>query len=251
VRRFVLLGATFAALLAIIGASGVAVWRRAAATQRDIARLEGAHVRAAVALGSIRSDIYLNGILVRDYLLDRRPGHAQEYAGQFLGIAAQVERDFTTLRDLASDGAQRAALDELSRRVSGQFDPTEVALDWSPAEKAARQEEMLQQRLRRRQDVLALAGQVEQMISANYAREQQKIRNADLSFRASLAWISATSFLAGLVIVGLSAARMLKLERESSLAARICGDSRRRLGQPRNTSAKSFRVSCTTRWDRC
>lgn len=70
VRKSVLLGVAFGALLLVIALSAVAVWRSATIAQSQVAELHAASTRAATGLSAIRSDIYLTAILTRDYLLD-------------------------------------------------------------------------------------------------------------------------------------------------------------------------------------
>jgi signal transduction histidine kinase len=217
-RKSILLGATFSALLLIIGASAVAVWSNATIAQDRIAALQNLHARAGAALVSIRSNVYLNGILVRDYLLDADPAHAQEYIDQFDIIRRKTDESFRILESLGQESAQREALERLRNQLEIHFDPTEVMLDWSPEEKRAQRNAMLRQRLRRRQEVFALAEQVEQLMSANYTRERERITGADREFRASLGWTTGVALLFGLAVAAASFSRMLQLERASQRA---------------------------------
>jgi signal transduction histidine kinase len=219
VTQSVLLGAAFAALLVIIGASALAVWRNATVAQDRIAALQAAHTDAAAALMSIRTSVYLNGILVRDYLLDADPQHAQQYIDQFAEINARLNENFRTLESLGGNPQQREALAQLRTELAAHLDPTEVMLDWSPAEKQAQRTAMLRQRLRRREEVFGLAEQVEKLTTANYAREQERVKTADREFRSSLGWTTGSALLLGFVIAGATFLRMLRLESQSALAA--------------------------------
>jgi signal transduction histidine kinase len=219
VGKSVLLGAAFTSLVVIIGASAIAIWRNATASQDRIAALQASHTSAAAALMSIRSTVYLNGILVRDYLLDADPQHLQSYVDQFGDISSKLDASFRTLEALGGDAEQRQALARFRDELGTHFDPTEVMLDWSPAEKQAQRTAMLRQRLRKREEVFALAEQVEKLMTANYAREQQRIKTAEREFRSSLGWTTGTALLLGLGIAGATFGRMLRLERQSDLAA--------------------------------
>ncbi|HJT86843.1 MAG TPA: ATP-binding protein [Bryobacteraceae bacterium] len=216
-RRSVLLAAAFAALLLVMGASGFAVWRNAKNAQDRVGELHNAQMRERSALNAIRANVYLNSILTRDYLLDSDPAHAQEYINQFNSIRDKTEESFRVLRS-SGDQEQNAALKHLHDELYAYWDPTEVVLDWSPEEKRAQRSQMLRQRVRRRQEVFALAAQVEHLISENFIRERQRITTADQEFRSSLGWTASLALLFGFGIAGATLARLLALERQSQAA---------------------------------
>jgi hypothetical protein len=60
----------FSGLLLIIGGSAFAIWRNATAAQLQVAALHNTHLAAGNALATLRANVYLTGILTRDYLLD-------------------------------------------------------------------------------------------------------------------------------------------------------------------------------------
>jgi signal transduction histidine kinase len=218
VRGSILLACAFAALLLVIGLSALAIWRNAKMVQARVAALHSAHVQAAAALASIRTNVLLNSILVRDYLLDFDPSNAQQYIDQFSGIRTQTDESFRILDSLAHDDAQKAALSQLRRELEAHWNPTEVVLDWTPEEKHAQRTAMLRQRLRRRNDVIALAERVEHLMSDNYQRERQRVTTADQEFRESLSWTTWTALLLGLGIAGVTLTRLRTLERRSQAA---------------------------------
>ena len=77
---------------------------------------------------------------------------------------------------------------------------------------------MLRQRVRKRQEIFALAEQVEQLVTANFVKERQRITTADQEFRTSLGWTTGIALLLGLAIAGGTLARMSALERQSQTA---------------------------------
>lgn len=77
---------------------------------------------------------------------------------------------------------------------------------------------MLRQRVRRREEIFALAEQVERLVSANFSKERQRITNLDQDFRVSLGWTTGLALLFGFAIAGVTLLRMLSLERQSQLA---------------------------------
>ena len=217
-RRSILLTVAFAGLLLIIDASAFAIWRNATTAQLRVAALHKAHLEAGNALASIRANVYLTGILTRDYLLDADPSHAQQYADQFLKIRIGTDDNFRVLTASAQSDQEKMALERLRLEVATHLDPTRIVLDWTLAEKNARRAEFLRERLRRREEIVALASQVERMMTENFSRERERITKADQDFRSSLAWTTGLALLLGLGIAGVTLVRVVALERHSQIA---------------------------------
>jgi signal transduction histidine kinase len=218
VRKSVVLTVAFAALLLIIGASSLAIWRNAITAQARVASLHSAHLEAGSALASLRANVYLTGILTRDYLLDPDSSHANQYADQFLKIRHNTEDNFRILEKTAQSAEERTALDRLRSEVDTHLDPTRIVLGWAPEEKNIRRSAFLQERLRRREEIVALAAQVEQRMTGNFSNERERITKADQDFRSSLAWITGIALILGLGIAGVTLARMTALEHRSQMA---------------------------------
>jgi len=218
VRKPVVLTVAFAALLLIIGASFLAIWRNATTAQARVAALHSAHLEAGSALASLRANVYLTGILTRDYLLDPDSSRANQYADQFLKIRHNTEDNFRILERNAQSGEEKTALERLQGQVDTHLDPTRIILGWAPEEKDTRRGAFLQERLRRREEIVALAGQVEQLMTRNFSNERERITTADQDFRSSLAWTTGIALLLGLGIAGWTLVRMMALESHSRTA---------------------------------
>ena len=98
---------------------------------------------------------------------------------------------------------------------------------------------MLRDRLRRRQEVFALTGQVEQLAIANFERQGDQITKADEQLRASLGWISAVALLFGLGISAITLLHTTRLERQSETAE---SELRRLSGQLRTTQEQERKL---------
>ena len=229
-HRSILLAGAFASLLLIVGSSAFAIWRNAITAQARVAALHNAHVDAGRALAMVRANVYLAGILTRDYLLDSNPEHARQYADQFAAIRNDTDRCFSTLKAFFQDDAERAALEHLRQEVNAYWDPTEIALDWTPSEKNTRRSEVLGQRVRHREEISALATQVERLMTDTFSRERERTTTADQDFRSSLAWTTGITLLLALGISGATFSRMTALERHSKMAE---SELRRLSGQVR------------------
>jgi signal transduction histidine kinase len=176
-------------------------------------------MEAGAALSAIRANVYLNGILTRDYLLDFDPSNAAQYVDQFNAMQQSTDRAFHVLLAAGQDAFQKSVVAKLRDELKAYWDMTGLILEWSSAEKSAQRTDMLRQRVRRRQEVFALAAQVEQLMADNYSRERQRIAKAESEFRESAGWTAGIAMLLGLAIAAATLVRMLTLERQSQLAA--------------------------------
>jgi signal transduction histidine kinase len=217
-RRSVLLAFAFASLLLIAGGAAFEVWRGAGGAQREVAALHQSHLEAGDALASIRANVFLSGILTRDYLLDTDPSHDPRYARQFDEIRSSTASSFLKLAQSETNQPEKAAIEKLRLEVSGYWDPTQIALDWSPEEKAARRSSVLQERVRHREEIVELATQLEELISANFVAERARITGADNRFRSSLAATAGIALLLGLGIAAVTVMHVAALERKSAEA---------------------------------
>ena len=215
-RRSTLLAAAFASLLLVIGGAALAIWRGADRAQVEVARLQSSHFDEENDLASIRANVFLVGILIRDSMLDPDPAHAARYVEQFSSIRAATERNLRNLEAAGQTDAGKAAIDRLHAEVNAYWDRTTIVLSWTPAEKNARRAEFLERRLRLRDEIVELAAQAERLMTENFSRASARITNANERFQSSLAWITALALLLGLGIGGATVARMAALERQSA-----------------------------------
>jgi signal transduction histidine kinase len=215
VRGSIVLIGAFAALILVMGVGAFVAWKGAQGAQARVEALHASHFDSGVALASIRANVYLIGILTRDFLLDNDPSRAPIYEGQFRSIRSSIASDLRLLDAGAQDSGQKAVVDRLRRSVDAYWDPTALLLDWTPAQRNARREEFLRERVRRRQEITDMAAQVAQLMTQDYSREQVQIAKANEEFRRSLLWTAAVCLILGLAIGFATLVRMSALERRS------------------------------------
>lgn len=226
------LAVALAALLLVIGVSAFAEWRSARNTQDRVLSLHDAHMQADDALDAVRSNVYLIGILTRDYLLDEASDSSGQYLRQFDMIRSETETIFEHLKYSVPEKAQQTALELLRDEFRGYGDVTKSILAWSSEEKRSRGADILRQRLRRRAELFRLTAQVEQLVTANFERQRNQITTTDREFRLSFGWITLIALLLGFAISGITLTRMRVLQRESKAAA---SELRNLSGQLRTT----------------
>src|SRR5690242_12237712 len=174
-RRSTFLAAAFVGLLLVLAAATFAVGQSARIAQSRVTALNKARMESDDALDTIRANVYLLGILTRDYLLDTDPADTHQYVTQFKAIRSETEKSFQALVISKDQDLPSEALNQLRHEFGEYSDITGIVLGWSAEQKRALGPEMLRQRLHRRQEVFALTGQVEQLVVANYERQGDQI----------------------------------------------------------------------------
>ncbi len=217
-RRSIVLAAAFVALLLVIGVSTFAVGRSARTAQDRVTALNKSRMESDDALDTLRANVYLIGIITRDYLLDNDPADAQQYVTQFNAIRSDTERSFQSLASSKEADLPQQALSQLRKEFGAYSDITAVVLGWTAEQKRVLGPEMLRQRLLRRQEVFALTGQVEKLVTANFEHQGNQITQADQDLRASLGWISVVALILGLGISAITLVHTARLERQSQQA---------------------------------
>jgi len=218
VRRSIFLSAAFAALLCVSALAGLAVWSNARQAQSRATALHERDLQIHDALATIRSSVYLTAILTRDYLLDPDTSHALEYIDQFNSLRDKARNSFDVLNRAPQDNEQREAEKLLRTELEGYWDTTRAMFDWTPVEKQAQRNEMLHQRIHRREEILTLAERIGELNTQSSSDERENIAAADSDFRESLGWIAGGALLMGLGISAFTFLRMRTLETQSQAA---------------------------------
>jgi hypothetical protein len=87
--------------------------------------------RVAEALQRLRSDLYLAGIMKRDFLLERDPEEAASYGEQFAKIQASADNNLAVIEE-GLGGQQFRTIVQLRSEVRAYMRPLKEALDWDP-----------------------------------------------------------------------------------------------------------------------
>jgi len=201
-------------LLLLIVLSMLAASRRAQEIYSQLDQLNTYHHDVDSKLRRLRSDVHLSGIFVRDYLLDIARERAPEYRQR---IAEFRETNMATVAELQAlvDGhtdqivSLRAKLDDYWQT----FDPL---FDWTPTEKILTSATFLRREVvPRREAVLAIAQQIEELNNANLAEQRAEVRRRHAAFRADLDRLLWRSLLLGTAVALVFVVRLRLLERRS------------------------------------
>lgn len=216
-RIWVRLGLGFALLLALITVFTLTTIGETFRSRKQLSDAYERHSKIADALMGIRSDLYLAGILKRDFLLDPAQSHAPQYGEQFTQIKNSTSEHLKTLEALLTP-EEAPSLSRLRAEVEGYMSPLNQASDWEPILSGPTQWGLLKLQLRQRGSALQMASDLENLNARDLAIQQVKTRISENAFRRFLWLMAGTSLFLGLLIAGLTVWHMRRLERHSETA---------------------------------
>jgi signal transduction histidine kinase len=204
-------------LLLLVVVSVLTASNRAQEIYTQLDQLNSHQREVETKLRRLRSDLHLSGIFIRDYLLDPERERAPFYREQ---LAAFRENNLATVADLRSLAAGRAGNDERIARLEAKLDEYWQAFDplfdWTLVEKISQSASFLKREvLPRREAVLAIASQIEDLNNANHAIQRAEVTRRQDAFRTELHRLIWGSLFLGLVVALTAVIRLRVLERRS------------------------------------
>jgi signal transduction histidine kinase len=204
----------FGVLLILIVAATVITLRKSFEIFELLARTHERHYQVAEALMRLRSDLYVAGILKRDFLLERNPDEAASYGDQFAGIQASADHNLDIIQQTLGN-AQPEAVTELRAEVSDYLRPLKEALDWNLIVPQSLRSFLLRAQLEERSAVFQMASEIEELNQDSLAVQQSRIRVAGREFRRTLLLISVASLLLGVAVAAFTIFYTRKLQHHS------------------------------------
>jgi signal transduction histidine kinase len=211
-RSWPILALGFATLVAVIAAFGQSAIRRARALHRETLAAHEAYLQTEAYLRDIPEDMYLSGVLLRDYLLDPSAVAAAEPRQQLLEVRSSLEQRLNSLRRLEGK-SRNPALQQLHSEVQAYWDSLDPVFEWSPKQKAVRGPFFLRQKvLPRRKVVVALAEEIATLNKSNLYQEQQRLRASQDAFERFLRNMLGFCLSVGVLVAFVSTYRFAVLE---------------------------------------
>lgn len=178
-------------------------------------------------LRRLRSDVHLSGIFIRDYLLDPERERAPFYREQ---LAAFRENNLATVADLRSLAAGRVGNEEriasLEAKLDEYWQAFDPLFDWTLVEKISQSARFLKREvLPRREAVLAIASEIEDLNNANHAIQRAEVTRRQEAFRNELRRLIWGSLLLGLVVALTAVIRLRVLERRSEHERKVAEEA--------------------------
>ncbi len=167
-------------------------------------------------LRRLRSDLHLSGIYIRDYLLDTDSEEGPEYRQHLKELRHSHTVTVNELRALLPRDAA-ARVDNLETRLDDYWQAFDPLFAWTPYEKIARSARFLRREvLPRREAVLTITNEIEQLNNANLAAQRAEVTRRLSLFRDDLTRSLWHTLLLGFVVAGVAVFRLRALERRSN-----------------------------------
>ena len=201
-------------LLLLIFTSMTTTSRKAEEIYAQLDQLNRHHREVETKLRRMRSNVHLSGIFIRDYLLDTDREEGPEYRKRLTELRASDVVTVAELRALLPAEAER--VDNLEARIDEYWHAFEPLFEWSAYEKIMRSARFLRREvLPRREAVLAITGDIEQLNDANLATQRGEVTRRLNDFRDDLHGRLWKTLLLGFIVALVAVLRLRTLERRS------------------------------------
>jgi len=225
------LAAGFGGLLAVMGLAGAYGMRVLQRIRRDENRIRQQFLLQNHALNEIRSQLFLSGTYVRDYLTEPEAGRADIYRESLEDGRAEMESALAQFgRQLQPDQAKYYA--ELSGELSNYWHILAPIFNWDSGQRQRQGHAFLRDEfLPRRAAFLAIAGRIANIDEQQLNAGNHRVDILLSEFQNRMALILAVALLLGLGMAAFSTWKILALERRAHIQYREVVDARRQLEQ--------------------
>jgi signal transduction histidine kinase len=231
VRTWALAAIGLATLLLLVVYSVWAASNKAQAIFTLLAELNEHHRRVEANLRSLRSDVHLSSIFVRDYLLDTERAHAEEYQERLAEFRRANVQTLADLRALTGPSDEER-ISNLQSQLEEYWRAFEPLIDWTIAEKITLSARFLRREvIPRRAAVLDIAQEIEELNDANLAAQGAEVTRQQVAFRNELYKLLWQSIALGLFLAVTAVIRLRVLEGRSEEQKLVAQEAERHLRQ--------------------
>jgi signal transduction histidine kinase len=214
-------------LLLLVVVSVLAATNRAQEIYTQLDQLNTHQREVETKLRRLRSDLHLSGIYIRDYLLDPERERAPLYRKQLEEFRENNVASVAELRPLFSgrtDNDERIA--RLQAKLDDYWQAFEPLFDWTLVEKISQSASFLRREvLPRREAVLAIASEIEELNNANHAIQRAEVTRRQEEFAAELHRLLWGSLILGLIVALTAVIRLRVLERHSEHEREVAAEA--------------------------
>src|SRR5579859_3095563 len=202
------------ALMAVGGFDAIQVLRQIQARNVQIRQVFLSRNRA---LEQIRASLYLSGTFVRDYLLDPEPAGAETQGANLHRLHNEMESALEAYsRSLSAE--EENQMHALRSELGAYWTVLDPILRWSPQERRDRGYTFLREELvPRRASVLDIADKIAAINEQELNGGDERLEETFGRFRRRLLLMLAATLSIGLLLAGVAASHILRLERQSAL----------------------------------
>jgi signal transduction histidine kinase len=211
----VILMAGFGGLLALMAFSGIDAMRLLREIQQRNDAIRGDFMNRNRLLNQIRSDVYLSGTYVRDYLLEPEPQNAARHRGSLESTRRDMDAALQRYAGMLSP-EETHPYGTLQRELADYWHVLEPALQWNVDQRRARGYEFLRDEvLPRRLAMLSIADQIAAVNERQLNSGNTQVARLFTQFQVRLAITVFVTLGLGLLLAAFCMRKILNLERES------------------------------------
>ena len=168
-------------------------------------------------LEQLRSDVYLSGTYVRDFLLEPNAGLVDQHRKEFETARIRIQAISNVYAHIVLP-EERLPFQRFLAELNRYFESLEPALHWSPAERKKLGYSFTERSLLpRRLELVRLSNQLSALNQQQLEAGGRQVKDLFAGFQRSLLLILVLSVCAGVVLAVASIYRLLRLERISAL----------------------------------
>src|ERR1700728_2310090 len=187
------------------------------------------------ALNEIRSDLYLSGTYVRDYLLDPDPAGAEAFRSSLEDVRKRMQSALEGYKQQLSPG-ERPQYSALDTELSRYWEVLRPVMNWDPAERRKRGYTFLRDDVfPRRAAMLDIAGRIADLNEQQLNAGNERVVGLLVKFQTRLTLTLLAAMVIGLGMAVFSTHHILRLEENSQLRYQETAEARTQLT---NLSAK-------------
>ena len=226
--RLVLL-AGFGGLLAIMALSGVDALRVLRQIRREDDQIRRQYLFRNHVLNDIRSQLYLSGTYVRDYLLDPDAAQAEVHRASLEEVRGEMNSALESYKKQLTP-AEMPPFDALKAELARYWETLRPALRWTPEERRIRGYAFLSEEVfPRRMAMLATASKIAAVNEKQLNTGNDRVVLLLSTFQTRLAAVLVATLALGLGMAAFSTRRILILEARATAQYREVADARRQL----------------------
>ena len=206
----------------------------------DDSKFRQTFVERLGALEQIRSQIYLSGTYVRDYLLSPDAGGAEDQRARLTGIE-QETRGVLDRYAASLDPDERDAFAALRGEIDAYWRVLQSTFDWTPKQRdRLRFTFFYEQLVPRRTTMLQIADSIESINQHGLTRAEDRFRVSAANLRSSLVLTFGVAFIGGVLLAIGAIALTLRLARENERARADLQDLSARLVRAQEDERRSL-----------
>jgi signal transduction histidine kinase len=206
------LGAGFGSLLGIMALAGIYGIRVLQQIRRNDNQIRRQFLLKNHALNDVRSQLYLSGTYVRDYLLEPEPSRAETYRASLEGVHHQMDSALESFgHQLEPD--QTKYYTELSAGLSNYWQILAPIFKWDSSQRRRQGYAFLRDEIfPRRAAVLAIAGRIEYINEQQLSAGNHRVDYLLSEFQSRLAMVLLATLLLGSGMAAFSSWKILRLD---------------------------------------